>query len=152
MFLVSLLFFIFFAILFLFSLFGQPIYYCIFLVLNSLICSLICYTLFGFSWYSLLFCLVYIGGVYILFVFVSAYRPKVSYVRYFNMDFSFFALLIFRLIVLRGVFLLVVEKIEFSRFLCTVMEGSFYVSMCLTLLFGFSILSIVMSIKLNYYR
>nr|QCP68146.1 NADH dehydrogenase subunit 6 [Fimbriaria fasciolaris] len=152
MILVTLSFFIYFLTLFLFSLFSHPVYYCGLLVLNSLICSLICYTIFGFSWYPLLFCLVYIGGVYILFVFVSVYSPNTNYVNYFNLDLSIFFLIVFILLIL-GLFLMYgVYNIEFSSFLCNISEGNFYVAMCLTLLFGFLVLSMIMSIKLNYYR
>ncbi|VDM05593.1 unnamed protein product [Schistocephalus solidus] len=43
-------------------------------------------------------------------------------------------------------------KYESSLILCTSYEGYFYVCMCLMLLFGFFVLSIVMSIKTGYYR
>ena len=152
MFWVSLRFFLYFFILFLFSLVSHPVYYCGFLVVNSLLCRFICYFIFGFSWYSLLFCLVYIGGVYILFVFVSVYRPKRSYVTYLNLDFSSLFLLAFFLLIIGCLLIYKTVRIEFSKFLCTVKEGKFYVVMCLTLLFGFLVLSMVMSIKLNYYR
>lgn len=152
MFWVSVSFFVYFLILFLFSLIRHPVYYCGLLVINSMICSFICYSIFGFSWYSLLFCLVYIGGVYILFVFVSVYRPNRNYVNYLNLDFSSLFLLLFIILIVGCILFYGVLKREFRRFLCNQCEGNFYVAMCLTLLFGFLVLSIIMSIKLNYYR
>ena len=149
---VSLSFFFYFLVLFLFSLVSQPVYYCGFLVINSIICSFICYSIFGFSWYSLLFCLVYIGGVYILFVFVSIYRPNSSYVTYFNLRFSSLFLLMFTLLMIGCLFIYNLIFIEFSAFLCTISEGTFYVVMCLTLIFSFLVLSMVMRVKLKYYR
>nr|YP_009316238.1 NADH dehydrogenase subunit 6 [Anoplocephala magna]AMR73954.1 NADH dehydrogenase subunit 6 [Anoplocephala magna] len=151
MILISFMFVVYFLVLLLFSLVSHPVYYCILLVMNSLICSVICYLFFGFSWYSLLFCLVYVGGVYILFVFVSVNSPNSSYVTYFNIN-SFFLFLGFVMLLIFGGFLFYnVLNIEFSAFLCTSMEGVFYILVCLCLLFGFFVLSIVMSMKLNFY-
>ena len=148
----SVLFFFYFLILFLFSLITHPVYYCGLLVVNSLICRLIIYSIFGFSWYSLIFCLIYIGGVYILFVFISVHSPNRKYVSYFSLDFSVVFFLIFCFILISCIYMYIVIKSEFSRFLCSLREGKFYVSMCLTLLFGFLVLRLVMSVKINYYR
>nr|YP_010286170.1 NADH dehydrogenase subunit 6 [Mosgovoyia sp. SQ20]UKS08008.1 NADH dehydrogenase subunit 6 [Mosgovoyia sp. SQ20] len=150
--LVSILFFVYFLTLFLFSLINHPVYYCGLLVINSLTCSGICYLLFGFSWYSLLFCLVYVGGVYILFVFVSIYSPNSSYVTYFDFGLSSFIILIFGVFVVGSLLVYGVLCAEFSSFLCTPSEGVFYVLICLTLLFSFVVLSSIMSVKMNYYR
>lgn len=152
MFCISILFFIYFLMLFLFSLVNHPVYYCGFLVVNSLICRLISYAVIGFSWYPLLFCLIYIGGVYILFIFVSVYSPNRNYITYYSLKFSFLFLSIFVLLSIGCLFVYNVISIEFRRFLCTINEGVFYVVMCLALLFGFLMLSLVMGVKLNYYR
>nr|UFQ89095.1 NADH dehydrogenase subunit 6 [Dollfusiella sp. MZUSP 7992] len=149
---VSLSFFLYFTSLVLFSLVSHPVYYCILLILNSLICCFICYSIYGFSWYALLFCLVYIGGVYILFVFVSVHSPNNSVIPYWNLGFVGSCVLL-SLLLLSGVTVFYISiNTEFSSFLCTVSEGYFYVCMCLTLLFGFAILSLIMSIKINHYR
>lgn len=152
MFWVSILFFAYFLMLFLFSLVSHPVYYCGFLVVNVLICSFIGYLILGFGWYSLIFCLIYIGGVYILFVFVSVYRPNKNYITYYNLSFSLLFLLIFVMLIIGYLFTYNIVPAEFSSFLCTINEGKFYVVMCLMLLFGFVILRLVMSIKFNYYR
>lgn len=149
---VSILFFFYFILLFVFSIISNPVYYCGLLVLNSIVCSLIRYLIFGFSWYSLLFCLVYIGGVYILFVFVSVYSPKRNYVTYINFNYYSIFALIFILLIIGSVLFYGVLKLEFSKFLCSLMEGKFYVTMCLTLIFGFLVSSLIMSVKFNYYR
>nr|UFQ88891.1 NADH dehydrogenase subunit 6 [Rhinebothrium sp. MZUSP 8024]UFQ89203.1 NADH dehydrogenase subunit 6 [Rhinebothrium cf. copianullum DJM-2021] len=151
--LLSLSFFLYFFSLCLFSLVSHPIYYCILLVINSLICSFICYCVYGFSWYSLLFCLVYIGGVYILFVFISVHSPNNSIVSYWN--FSSIGSFLFIFCCLVSGYIIInytVINTDFSNFLCTVNEGYFYLCMCLTLLFGFCILSLIMSVKVNHYR
>nr|UFQ88687.1 NADH dehydrogenase subunit 6 [Rhinebothrium sp. 1] len=135
-----------------FSLVSHPVYYCILLVLNALLCSFGCYAVLGFSWYSLLFCLVYVGGVYILFVFVSVHGPNTSVVSYWNFGlFSGFVTL-FLCLVAGGIVGYSVTSIEASSYLCTINEGVFYVVMCLALLFGFIVLSLVMSVKVNHYR
>nr|UFQ89035.1 NADH dehydrogenase subunit 6 [Scalithrium magniphalum] len=145
-------FFFYFFSLAMFSLVSHPVYYCILLVLNSLICSFICYSVYGFSWYSLLFCLVYIGGVYILFVFVSVHSPNSSVVSYWNFSYLGSFLIVFLCVAMGFLVCYMVANSEFSSFLCTLSEGYFYLCMCLTLLFGFFILSLIMSIKVNHYR
>nr|UFQ88375.1 NADH dehydrogenase subunit 6 [Rhinebothrium taeniuri]UFQ88399.1 NADH dehydrogenase subunit 6 [Rhinebothrium sp. LRP 10395]UFQ88423.1 NADH dehydrogenase subunit 6 [Rhinebothrium sp. LRP 10396] len=149
---LALSFFFYFFCLVMFSLVSHPVYYCILLVLNSLLCSFVCFCVYGFSWYALLFCLVYIGGVYILFVFVSVHSPNSSVVSYWNFSFLSSFLLLFFCLVTGGLVSYCVINGEFSSFLCSSYEGIFYVCMCLTLLFGFIILSMVMSVKVNHYR
>nr|UFQ88459.1 NADH dehydrogenase subunit 6 [Rhinebothriidae sp. DJM-2021] len=148
----TLSFFLYFSCLMLFSLVSHPVYYCILLVINSLICSFICYTVFGFSWYALLFCLVYIGGVYILFIFVSVHSPNSNALSYWSLTGGTSLLVFLCLIVGGGLISYSLTSIEFSGYLCSISEGYFYVCMCLTLLFGFFILSLIMSVKVNHYR
>nr|YP_009689731.1 NADH dehydrogenase subunit 6 [Anindobothrium anacolum]QEF29880.1 NADH dehydrogenase subunit 6 [Anindobothrium anacolum] len=149
---LSSLFFFYFFLLSLFSMVSHPVYYCVLLVVNSMLCSFICYSLYGFSWYSLLFCLVYIGGVYILFVFVSVHNPNSSVVSYWNLN-NFALVLSIFFCACCGLFIYYLSLFaEFSSFLCSVNEGYFYICMCLTLLFGFFVLSLVMSVKVNHYR
>nr|ANW83214.1 NADH dehydrogenase subunit 6 [Testudotaenia sp. WL-2016] len=149
---ISLSFFFYFFSLVMFSLISHPVYYCILLVLNSLFCSFISYAVYGFSWYALLFCLVYVGGVYILFIFISVHSPNSSIISYWNLSY-FTILLIFLFLGFCGsaVYYLSLNS-EFSSFLCSTSEGPFYLCMCLTLLFGFVILSLLMSVQLNHYR
>nr|BAV82505.1 NADH dehydrogenase subunit 6 [Hymenolepis microstoma]BBB87195.1 NADH dehydrogenase subunit 6 [Hymenolepis microstoma] len=149
---VSILLGFYFFVLILFSLISHPVYYCGFLVVNSLISSLICYYIFGFSWYSLIFCLIYVGGVYILFVFVSVHSPNNSFNIYISLNEIFVILLVLVFFIFGSILVYGSLFIEFSSFLCTLFEGNFYIIMCLTLLFGFALLSIIMSVKFNYYR
>lgn len=152
MILVSALFFLYFLLLVLFSLVRHSVYYCVLLVAKSLVCRFICYYLFGFSWYPLLFCLVYIGGVYILFVFVSIYRPNNSYMIHIRLNKIYLFLGGFILFIIGRILLYELLKVEFRRFLCPRREGIFYVFICFTLLFGFLILRMIMRVKLNHYR
>lgn len=59
-----------------FSFVHHPIGYCLLLLLGALGSSGFAYCVMGFSWYLLLFCLVYVGGVYILFIYVSIFRSN----------------------------------------------------------------------------
>nr|UFQ89131.1 NADH dehydrogenase subunit 6 [Potamotrygonocestus sp. MZUSP 7996] len=145
-------FFFYFFCLMMFSFISHPVFYCILLVLNSLICSFICYSIYGFSWYSLLFCLVYIGGVYILFIFVSVHSPNSSVVSYWNFNLLSCFLFVFFSLMISVVIYYSILNIESSSFLCNISEGWLYLCLCLTLLFGFFVLSLVMSVKLNHYR
>nr|YP_007890980.1 NADH dehydrogenase subunit 6 [Taenia laticollis]BAN15640.1 NADH dehydrogenase subunit 6 [Taenia laticollis] len=148
---VELLMALYFINLVMFSFNSHCIYYCLLLVLNSLVSSLICYFVYGFSWYSLIFCLVYIGGVYVLFIFVSVFNPNDNLVGYEGL--GIFVMWVLGFISLLGVlFCWGLINIEFSGLLCTVSEGWFYLGLCLTLVFGFVVLSLLCSFKLNFYR
>jgi len=134
-----------------FCLVTHPVHYCVLLVCNSLLSCLICYRVYGYCWYALLFCLVYVGGVYILFVFVSIHGPNTSMVSHWNwatilarFAFFFFCYGIF--------FYSCGVSIDLREFICNIREGWFYLCLCLTLLYGFIVLSIVRSIKINHYR
>nr|BAV82569.1 NADH dehydrogenase subunit 6 [Taenia asiatica] len=140
-----------FFVLLLFSLSSHCVYCCVLLVVNALISCLICYLVYGFSWYSLVFCLVYVGGVYILFIFVSVFNPNDSFAIYHKVG-EFNVVLCFVVGLLCSCLLYGLVNIEFSNFLCTIVEGSFYVCLCLTLIFGFIVMSLLVSWKTNFYR
>lgn len=145
-------FFLYFLGLALFCLIRHTMYYCLLLVLNSLVCCFITYMYLGFSWYSLLFCLVYVGGVYILFVFVSVYSPNTSIVPYWNLGVIASLMILGCCFLSSFIFYLRYVNYEASLSLCTSYEGYFYVCLCLMLLFGFFVLRMVMSVKTGYYR
>ena len=67
---------LYFTSLLMFSFVSQPSVYCVLLIISALSVSGYVYSVLGFSWYLALFCLVYVGGVYVLFVFVSVYGPN----------------------------------------------------------------------------
>ena len=150
--LTSILFFFYFFSLVLFSLIRHPVYYCLLLIFKALVCSLINFSEYGFSWYPLLFCLVYIGGVYILFIFVSVHTPNVNAFYYWGLNTTLLLTILSSVIILSFIMYSSSLNSECRRFLKTEAEGYFYVCMCLTLLFGFFILSMIMSVKFKYYR
>nr|UTE83529.1 NADH dehydrogenase subunit 6 [Raillietina sp. HL-2022] len=152
MFIISILFCLYFFVLLMFSLASHPIYYCVLLVISALTGSLMCYSVYGFGWYSVMFCLVYIGGVYILFVFVSVFNPNNNLVSYSSFNYSMLSVVLSMVLVLGSFILYNTLSIEFSECICTPVEGSFYVCMCFGLVFGFMMLSIIVSIKINHFR
>lgn len=141
-----------FMVLLLFSFTKNTIYYCGLSVFKALLSRFIIYCLFGFTWYTLLFCLVYIGGVFILFVFVSVYNSNRGFASCYNFGFLTVPALLFGFMVGWSLeFYSLVIK-EYSRMFCNLREGYFYLCLCFTLLFGFMLLSLLRSLKLNYYR
>nr|QQY84933.1 NADH dehydrogenase subunit 6 [Taenia pisiformis] len=142
---------VYFINLVLFSLNSHCIYYCVLLVVNAITASLICYFIYGFSWYTLIFCLVYIGGIYVLFIFVSVFNPNDNFIVYNNIN-NINVGFCFLLCVVSVLVLYSLPDIEFSNLLCTISEGWFYLCLCLTLVFGFIILSLLTSWKLSFYR
>ena len=67
---------VYFTRLFCFSLVSKPISYCLLLLLGAISSSFFVYCFMGFSWYLVLFCLVYVGGVYVLFIYASIFSPN----------------------------------------------------------------------------
>lgn len=149
---VEVCFIFYFFSLLLFSFISNPMHYCGLLVLKSLISSVLCYAVFRFSWYSLLFCLVYIGGVYILFIFISVFRPKILVYSRSSFVYAILFVLVFLFAIIGIIMIYRRLPIEFSRTLCNLSEGKFYVCLCLTLVFGFILLRMIMCVKVNYYR
>nr|AAK82352.1 NADH dehydrogenase subunit 6 [Echinococcus equinus] len=141
-----------FCVLVLFCFTSHSIYYCVLLVVNALLASCMCYTIYGFSWYSLLLCLVYVGGVYVLFIFVSVFSPNSSFVLYHSIwEVSIYVWFVFGLFMCVFIYYALVGS-EFSGVLRSVSEGWLYLFLCLTLVFGFLVLSVVASNKVNFYR
>nr|AAK51687.1 NADH dehydrogenase subunit 6 [Echinococcus granulosus] len=141
-----------FCVLVLFCFTSHCIYYCVMLVVNALLASCICYLVYGFSWYSLLLCLVYVGGVYVLFIFVSVFSPNSNFVLYYSVwEVGICLWFGFGLFICVLIYYLLVGS-EFSGMLCNVSEGWLYLCLCLSLVFGFLVLSVVVSSKVNFYR
>nr|QXU59559.1 NADH dehydrogenase subunit 6 [Didymobothrium rudolphii] len=151
--LVSIFFILYLLCLTLFCWVSHPVYYCMLLVINSLCCCTISYLIYGFSWYPLLFCLVYIGGVYILFVFVSVHAPnsnQLGFLSHWHILVILTAMLL--CFYLWGVCDVNYPYIEYSSSLCNISEGGYYVVLCLTILFGFVVLSLITSVKGSHHR
>lgn len=143
---------LYFSIIFSFSFVSHPVYYCLLLMLSSLdLCGVVFYYI-GFSWYLVLLCLVYVGGVYILFVFVSVYSPKTflsSSIHWWWV----LLILVFSACVFRSCFFNYVDiYCENRNYLCSGVEGVSYILLCLVLILGFICVSVIVNRKDSFYR
>lgn len=134
-----------------FSFVTQPRVYCMLLVMGALRVAGYIYSVLGFSWYLALFCLVYVGGVYVLFVFVSVYGPNTFYLRggsllvffgFYVTVWSMFSCLVKTVPVI----------IESGEYLCSFYEGFSYCIFCLVLVVGFMCVSIMMRERSSFFR
>nr|AYH51360.1 NADH dehydrogenase subunit 6 [Alaria americana] len=150
---VSCLLGFYFSVVFSFSLVSHPLYYCLLLLSSSLsVCGLV-YWLVGFSWYLALFCLVYVGGVYILFIFVSVYSPN----TFMGSGIQWWLVVAFYLfisVIFSGYFYLFGGDLFFesSHYLCSGFEGVSYILFCLVLVLGFICVSVMVNRKDSFYR
>nr|YP_009756888.1 NADH dehydrogenase subunit 6 [Capsala pricei]QIK50405.1 NADH dehydrogenase subunit 6 [Capsala pricei] len=149
--LLSLSFYFFF--LSLFSFVSNSIGYCVLLVLSSLFVSLSSFLFSGHAWYPFILYLVYVGGVYILFIFLSIHIPNtqnahnLNYFIFFYIFWacfeccnSFYPLLSFNTI------------LNFSFYLCGGYSGLSYLFICCFLVLGFILVSFVSSSKDGFLR
>lgn len=137
-----------------FSFVTHPVGYCFLLLGSAFRVALYSYLVLGFRWYVVLFCLVYVGGVYVLFIFVSLHKPKPT---------SSFRGGVVSLAVSYLVFLFVlfgIDKIrvrggyfmDCSHYLCTYFEGFSYLFFCLILMLGFVVIRVVTRDKDSFFR
>ncbi|KAA3669757.1 ND6 (mitochondrion) [Paragonimus westermani] len=135
-----------------FSFVNHPVAYCILLLSGALGVSGYLYTVLGMSWYLVLFCLVYVGGIYVLFIFVSVHLSNpmaVSGGSGFALSGVFLSLLfLFNGVVESGVD----GFCESSHYLCSYFEGFSYCLFCLILMVGFMGVSVVSGEKDSFFR
>lgn len=142
---------LYFRLLVLFSFVSHPVGYCFLLIRSSLCASSFLYISLGFSWYLALFILVYVGGVYVLFVFISLYTPNSfsslggSFGLFTFIYFILFSILFFWNISIFQVF-------DTSHYLCSYMEGFSYLLLCFSLLVGLVGVRVVSSRKDSFFR
>lgn len=143
---------LYYASLSMFAFVSHPVSYCFLLLLCVFRVSGVLYLFLGFSWYVILLSLVYVGGVYVLFVFVSVLVPNTS-PQVGSRLALFAAFFFFFLAFLSGLgFCGLVSFEEGSHYVCSFYEGLSYCFFCLVLLVGFSILSVVVSEKGSFFR
>nr|AIN37099.1 NADH dehydrogenase subunit 6 [Hypoderaeum sp. Hubei-2014] len=149
--LYSLLGGIYFSCLLSFSLVSHPVVYCVLLLSSALSVAGLVYLVVGFSWYLAIFCLVYIGGVYVLFIFISIHSPNPvmsvggsSLVPIIVFS-AFFSILLFS-------FFPFPSFTESSNYLCSYFEGFSYCLFCLVLMVGFVSVSVVVGGKGSFFR
>nr|ALD62348.1 NADH dehydrogenase subunit 6 [Echinostoma hortense] len=146
----TLLISVYFSCLMGFAYVSHPVICCIMLLISAISVSFLAYSVLGFSWYVVVFCLVYIGGVYVLFIFVSVYSPNplsnagvsslvpvVLFFIFWCVFFGFFSPL--PVLSEESFFLSTGERVAYSFF-------------CLILMVGFGVISVVVSSKESFFR
>lgn len=142
---------LYFSSLMAFSFVSHPVSYCVLLILSALSVTGYVYLLIGFSWYLVLFCLVYIGGVYVLFIFVSVHSPNPSPSLGGRALMFFFSFVVFSC--LFGARQASLPSVgESSYYLCRYFEGLSYCLFCLVLMVGFVAIRIVVGEKDSFFR
>nr|AWW03145.1 NADH dehydrogenase subunit 6 [Cichlidogyrus mbirizei] len=130
---------------------SNVLFYCIVLVLNSLCSILLMFGMSGFAWYALLMYVVYVGGVYILLLFVSIHNPN----SVFNLNMSIFwmcsALFIsWEFSCSLGPMTSVSS--DYSLNFCSGVEGPLYLFLCFFLVLGFLLVSTISGSKESFIR
>ena len=124
-------------VLFGFTFKGRPLTRAVLLVLVSFIVSLWIFKVFSFSWYFLLFVLVYVGGIYVILIYVSMAFPNFRLFRFKLWGWVGFVVLLFLLLgVWRDVGVMDEGLIENRFYLCGVSEVLIYLFLCLVLMIG----------------
>lgn len=134
-----------------FSFVVHPISCCFLLLGGSLSLSFLIYSWLGFRWYILLFCLVYVGGVYILFVYIAMFSPNVFSGLGYGFSFAISVFLLFWVSLLTWG-LDCRPFLEKRHYVCSGGDGYGYCFFCLVLLLGFRLVSFVSSSKDSFFR
>lgn len=144
---------LYFSRLLAFSFVTHPVGYCFLLLFRAFSVSGYVYLTLGFSWYLVLFCLVYIGGVYVLFIFVSLHNPNPVQAFGRGFEFVFFLFLFLEVLFLgRGVFSSRLFVFDYSQYLCSFFEGFSYCFFCFILMLGFIVIRVVCGDKDSFFR
>nr|YP_009745472.1 NADH dehydrogenase subunit 6 [Tetraonchus monenteron]QIH29918.1 NADH dehydrogenase subunit 6 [Tetraonchus monenteron] len=136
------LFGLYITLLFLFISLSNLLHYCICLILSSFVLILLVYFSAGVFWYSLLLYLVYIGGIYVLLLFVSLNYQNLNLRN--NINYFFYVVLFFSLSFLfwcYGWNTGFTTFLDPSLLLVSQESGFFYLFLCLLLLVGFIFIS-----------
>nr|YP_010693890.1 NADH dehydrogenase subunit 6 [Morishitium polonicum]WCD42527.1 NADH dehydrogenase subunit 6 [Morishitium polonicum] len=134
-----------------FSFVAHPVLFCVLLLSSALSASGIVYIFLGASWYVILFCLVYIGGVYVLFVFISIHNPNPVFMIGGGLYFVF-VFFVLMMVIFSGFVNAYPIFSETSYYLCSFFEGFSYCFFCLILMVGFISISSVLGSKDSFYR
>ncbi|RTG79915.1 NAD6 (mitochondrion) [Schistosoma bovis] len=127
---------------------SSPLFRSVLILINSLVVSMLVYVEIGFSWYFLLFILVYVGGVYIILIYTSMVFPNFSL---FNISFvSYYFMLGFLFIIWFCVahtsVLSCSSKVECSFYLCNSSEILVYIFLCIMLMISLVFVNFIVSL------
>ena len=139
-------------ILFGFTFKSRPLTRAVLLVLVSFIVSLWIFKVFSFSWYFLLFVLVYVGGIYVILIYVSMAFPNFRLFRFKLRGWVGFVVLLFlSLGVWRDVGVMDKGLIENRFYLCGVSEALIYLFLCLVLMIGLVFINFIVRFSTSRY-
>nr|YP_010690160.1 NADH dehydrogenase subunit 6 [Paragonimus iloktsuenensis]WBU12999.1 NADH dehydrogenase subunit 6 [Paragonimus iloktsuenensis] len=143
---------LYFSSLISFSFISHPVIYCVLLLVSSLSISGYLYSVLGLSWYLALFCLVYVGGIYVLFIFVSVHISNPMSIGGGSGLVFLIAFGSFMLIFSGGLGHSLEGFCEESHYLCSYFEGFSYCLFCLVLMIGFVGVSVISGEKDSFFR
>lgn len=136
-----------------FAFIRHPLSFCGLLVFKVLCVVCTAYTLLGLSWYMALLCLVYVGGVYVLFIFVLVHKPNHTPPRGVEPMLVFVSWLVVACLLFiyggsprRG------QIVDKRQYLCRMFEGFSYCLLCLVVLLGFTVVRLVVRRKDSFFR
>nr|YP_010505941.1 NADH dehydrogenase subunit 6 [Paragonimus skrjabini miyazakii]UXE35013.1 NADH dehydrogenase subunit 6 [Paragonimus skrjabini miyazakii] len=135
-----------------FSFVSHPVVYCILLLTSALGVSGYLYLVLGMSWYLVLFCLVYVGGIYVLFIFISVHISNPMPIGGSSGFVFLVAFGLFFLFFSGGMGRSISSFCEESHYLCSYFEGFSYCLFCLILMVGFVGVSVVSGEKDSFFR
>jgi len=130
---------------------SHPVISCLLLIISSLSISFFSFFSAGHAWYVILFLLVYLGAVYVLFIFVSVIKPNSVYWHRFNIVGFCVVWFLLRWFFFGFDFRSLGYR-ECRELVCSSCEGYSYVVLCLVLMVGFLIISLIFSNKSSFYR
>nr|YP_010939813.1 NADH dehydrogenase subunit 6 [Megalobenedenia derzhavini]WLG31376.1 NADH dehydrogenase subunit 6 [Megalobenedenia derzhavini] len=139
-------------ILFLFVFISNSVGYCLLLIMASLCASLLIFLLTTNIWYALILYLIYVGGVYILFLFLSIHVPNISTSHNFIGIFFFYLFWFCQEFCTQITNNSYISINDFSFYFCSISEGLSYIFICCFLIIGFILISFVSSNKLIFFR
>ncbi|NP_066207.2 NADH dehydrogenase subunit 6 (mitochondrion) [Schistosoma mansoni] len=139
-------------VLFGFTFNGSPLTRAVLLVLVSFIVSLWIFKVFSFSWYFLLFVLVYVGGIYVILIYVSMAFPNFSLFSFNLRGWAGFVVLLFLLLgVWSDVSVMDEGLMENSFYLCGVSEVLIYLFLCLVLMISLVFINFIVGFSTSSY-
>nr|YP_010954517.1 NADH dehydrogenase subunit 6 [Sphyranura euryceae]WMV02080.1 NADH dehydrogenase subunit 6 [Sphyranura euryceae] len=138
-------------ILICFCIFFNPVICCLLLLLNSILLSSVLFFIFSSSWYSLLFCVVYLGGVYMILLFVSAQLQNESL-----SNFSLLFVLLFFIVLScwfsQDLSFNIYNVSDLSTIICDIYSRSSYLVLVISVLLTFFSISNIVSRKNSFLR
>nr|QYF07802.1 NADH dehydrogenase subunit 6 [Microcotyle caudata] len=152
--LLNFLCFLYFLTLGSFIIIVNPVMCSVLLMINSSVLGLLLYLFLGSSWMSLLICMVYLGGVYIIMLFVSSCTQNDQE----WLTSSYFYIFIFFVSLLASLVVCNVELFDYIsfnnslNFLVLVDNWVMYLGYTSVLLFLFFLLGLVMVSKDGFLR